>query len=226
MLSDTADRPDPAASSPSPVVRHPADRPVLLPPTAAGWAPEAPSEGTEEQVVLLADDGSPMGVAPKASVHTDRTPLHLAFSCYLFDRHGRVLLTRRALGKSTWPGVWTNTCCGHPAPGEDPRAAVRRRLRHELGVDAEGLRCVLPGFAYRAVDPSGLVENEICPVWLGRLAPGVAVTPDPTEVMDAVWVRWADLVTTASATPQLLSPWSVLQVQQLAASDVLEEEPA
>ena len=82
---------------------------------------------TNELVVLVDDEGRQVGTAAKASVHTAETPLHLGFSCYLFDDAGRVLLTRRALNKKTWPGVWTNSVCGHPAPDEEPEDAVRRR---------------------------------------------------------------------------------------------------
>ena len=109
-----------------------------------------------EQVVLLDPDGTPVGSMDKTRVHGTDTPLHLAFSCYGFDRDGRMLLTRRSLGKQTWPGVWTNTCCGHPSPGEDLESAIRRRLRSELGVEPTSLRPVLPGFRYRAVAPDGV----------------------------------------------------------------------
>lgn len=170
-------------------------------------------ESGQDLVVLLDDDGTPTGTAPRLSVHGTETPLHQAFSLHLFDDQGRVLLTRRALGKLTWPGVWTNSCCGHPRPGEALEDAVRRRLREELGVEVDDLRIVLPDFRYRAVDASGVVENEICPVLVGRVRGSLA--PDPAEVGEHLWVPWSDLVAAANATPGVYSPWSVLQVPQL-----------
>ena len=92
----------------------------------------------DEPVILLDEAGRPRGIAAKRDVHGTETPFHLGFSCYLFDRHGRVLVTRRSAAKPTWPCVWTNACCGHPQPGETLRAAVTRRLRDELGVTPQG----------------------------------------------------------------------------------------
>jgi isopentenyl-diphosphate delta-isomerase len=170
-----------------------------------------------ETVVLLNDRREAIGTRAKADVHTDTTPLHLAFSLYLFDTAGRVLITRRALGKKTWPGVWTNTCCGHPAPGESLDEAVRRRLPQELGVDVQDLRTVLPDFAYVATDASGIVENEVCPVFAGRLHPDAQVMPNTEEVMDWSWTPWEQLVAAVSATPFVFSPWAVAQVRELQA---------
>lgn len=110
-----------------------------------------------EFVVLAAEDGTIAGRARKADVHTTDTPLHFAFSCYAVDADGRTLLTRRSLGKRTWPGVWTNTCCGHPAPGEQVAEAVVRRMRQELALEVDWLRPVLPDFRYRAVAADGIV---------------------------------------------------------------------
>ena len=78
-----------------------------------------------DHVVLLDDDGNPIGTAPKSSVHGPDTALHLAFSCHVLNSEGQVLLTRRALSKRTWPGVWTNSFCGHPRPAEPVLSAVR-----------------------------------------------------------------------------------------------------
>jgi isopentenyl-diphosphate delta-isomerase type 1 len=172
---------------------------------------------TEESVVLLSDAGEAIGATLKSQVHSLATPLHLAFSLYLFDADDRVLLTRRALHKRTWPGVWTNTCCGHPAPGEDMAEAVRRRVGQELGLELADLTCVLPDFAYTAVDASGIMENEICPVYRARTVhPRVDPAPNPAEVMDWRWGRWQDVVSAVTATPFVFSPWSVLQVGRLA----------
>ncbi len=167
-----------------------------------------------DQVVLLDRDGRPIGSADRLTVHGSDTPLHLAFSCYLFDRTGRVLLTRRSLGKRTWPGVWTNSCCGHPRPGEKPLDAVRRRIFDELGVGIDNPRLVLPHFAYRATDASGVVENEICPVWIGELDSS-PLLPNPDEVAEVAWAQWSAVVALARTTPALLSPWSVRQIPLL-----------
>ncbi|MDQ3826766.1 MAG: isopentenyl-diphosphate Delta-isomerase, partial [Actinomycetota bacterium] len=83
----------------------------------------------DDALVVLLDEGHhPIGQLPKSQVHHAQTPLHRGFSCYIFDGSGRVLMTRRAINKKTWPGVWTNTCCGHPLPGEQVTESAARRL--------------------------------------------------------------------------------------------------
>ncbi len=174
---------------------------------------------SQELVVLLDEEGRCIGTAPKSEVHHDSTPLHLAFSCYLFDEAGQVLLTRRALDKRTFPGVWTNSFCGHPAPDESVDDAVVRRAREELGVDVVGLSCELPDFRYRAVDAEGVLENEVCPVFCARVVGSLKA--DPEEIMDSAWVAW-DQLRAAVKFPWPISPWAIKQVPLLDAAGVGE----
>ncbi len=168
-----------------------------------------------DHVVVLDQDGHPVDTRPRAGVHDAETPLHLAFSCYLLDGAGRILMTRRALGKRTWPGVWTGSFCGHPRWAEPMPAAIARHAAHELGLAAVDAAPALPDFRYRAVDASGVVENEVCPVFVARtLEP---IRPNPDEVMDVAWVAPDELARAVAAAPWAFSPWLVLQVRELSA---------
>jgi isopentenyl-diphosphate delta-isomerase len=166
-----------------------------------------------EQVVLLDESGRPTGVADKATVHGHRTPLHLAFSCYLFNNNDQLLLTQRALSKKTWPGVWTNSCCGHPAPGEALLDAVARRLHGELGIATAQLTLVLPRFRYRASMDNGITENEMCPVLAART--NAEPRLNPSEVNNARWIDWTELSEGVISDTISVSPWCALQVRQL-----------
>ena len=171
----------------------------------------------QELVILVDEDGNALGTTPKATVHHERTPLHLAFSCYLFDDRGRLLLTRRALHKPTWPGVWTNSFCGHPGPGEQMAEAVRRRGVQELGVEVDRLELTLPTFRYDATMANGVMENELCPVFTAVTA--AAVHPDPGEVEAVEWVDWRSFRDDVLAGAREVSPWCVEQVAALAAKE-------
>ncbi|MFS0732664.1 isopentenyl-diphosphate Delta-isomerase [Microbacterium sp. 1P10UB] len=166
-----------------------------------------------DQVVLLDEEGRAIGTAPKATVHDTDTALHLAFSCHVMNDDGDVLVTRRALSKVAWPGVWTNSFCGHPAPGEAMEDAVRRRAAYELGLELDDVELRLPDFRYRAVDASGIVENEICPVFFARARH--EPVPNPLEVVDVRWVDPLSLGSALSAAPWAFSPWLELQSEQL-----------
>ncbi len=178
------------------------------------FAANGPVDSSRDHVVLLDELGRPFGTALKSSVHHDQTPLHLAFSCYIVDRDGRVLLTRRAATKRTWPSVWTNTCCGHPRPGEPIASAVERHLRDELGVTPSRLECILPDFVYRAVMDNGIVEHELCPVYFATA--DTDVEPNPLELDAVEWISWEDLIQRCEHDPDSLSPWSAEQVREVA----------
>jgi len=168
-----------------------------------------------ESVVLLDEAGNAVGTADKAAVHHGRTPLHLAFSCYLFNEAGQFLLTRRAESKRTFPGVWTNTCCGHPLPGEPIYGSVLRRLRDELGIGAAKLTLVLPRFRYQARMASGVLENELCPVYAAYA--DLPPEPDPAEVAETRWVDWDEFCDGVRAGRLPVSPWCAMQLAELTA---------
>ncbi|KRB35724.1 UNVERIFIED_CONTAM: isopentenyl-diphosphate Delta-isomerase [Microbacterium sp. SLM126] len=174
-----------------------------------------------DYVVLLDDEGRAIGTAPKSSVHGTDTALHLAFSCHVVNEDGQVLVTRRALDKKTWPGVWSNSFCGHPKPAEPVLTAVHRRAEFELGIALEDIELALPLFRYRATDTNGIVEHEVCPVY-------TALTRDepvlnPLEVVDARWVDPGELAASLQTTPWAFSPWLVLQAEQLHLFDTVAQ---
>ncbi|RBY89262.1 isopentenyl-diphosphate Delta-isomerase [Blastococcus sp. TF02A-30] len=161
--------------------------------------------GVTELIVLVDDDGRAIGTMPKPLVHHGETPLHRAFSAYLFDDAGRLLVTRRAEDKATFPGMWTNTVCGHPGPDETDGDAIARRARFELGLGVEDVRPAVPGYRYRA-EFRGVVENEICPVYIGRFTGTPA--PDPTEVGEWELLDWAQFRARQDAEgDDAWSPW-------------------
>lgn len=170
-----------------------------------------------EDVVLVDRRGKPIGTAVKSKVHSTETPLHLAFSCYLFNEKGEVLVTRRALSKITWAGVWTNSFCGHPAPGEEMEDAIRRRAKYELGVSVESITLQISDFSYRAVDASGIVENEICPVFSATICGDLK--PHPDEVIEWAWTAVDDLARSVEAAPFAFSPWMKMQLELLGSRD-------
>jgi len=171
-----------------------------------------------EEVVLLDAQHRPAGTMDKSQVHGAHTPLHLAFSCYIRNAQGEILLTRRSLNKIAWPGVWTNSVCGHPAPGESLPDAVRRRSLHELGLAVEQVHVQIAEFQYCATDASGIVENEFCPIFLAitRQRPIL----NPQEVMDSQWVTPENLLAAVMATPAVFSPWMVEQLSLMTAGNL------
>ncbi|MFI6697973.1 isopentenyl-diphosphate Delta-isomerase [Streptomyces sp. NPDC050509] len=174
-------------------------------PTTPVTAANSPSTAAQETIMLelVDEDGNTIGTAEKLSAHQPPGQLHRAFSVFLFDERGRLLIQRRALGKYHSPGVWSNTCCGHPYPGEAPFAAAARRTHEELGI-SPSLLAEAGTVRYNHPDPdSGLVEHEYNHLFVG-LAQS-APLPDPEEVCETVFVTPAELTERHSAAP--FSAW-------------------
>jgi isopentenyl-diphosphate delta-isomerase len=161
----------------------------------------------DDLVELVMPDGTPAGSATVDAAHQAPGHLHRAFSVFLRDPAGRVLLQQRAAVKTRFPLRWGNTCCGHPAPGEDVTVAAARRLHEEIGLDGAELTPV-GVYSYYAEDPdSGRVEYEYDHVLLGDLPPGAEPRPDPDEVADLAWVSVPDLQRMLAENPRGYAPW-------------------
>ncbi|WP_189934420.1 isopentenyl-diphosphate Delta-isomerase [Streptomyces sulfonofaciens] len=140
---------------------------------------------------LVDEDGTTIGTAEKLAAHQPPGRLHRAFSVFLFDAAGRLLLQQRALGKYHSPGVWSNSCCGHPYPGEAPFAAAARRTQEELGV-SPSLLAEAGTVRYNHPDPaSGLVEQEFNHLFVGLVQQ--SLRPDPAEIGATAFVTAPEL---------------------------------
>lgn len=156
----------------------------------------------EEQVVLVDGHDTPLGKLGKTEAHR-RGVLHRAFSVFVFDAQGRLLLQQRAWTKYHSRGLWTNTCCSHPRPGEDVVPAAERRCQEEMGI-----RCMLEErftFIYKATLPEGLIEHEYDHVLFGHYD-GRPV-PDPREVADTAWMFPEELEQELRTSPDRFTAW-------------------
>jgi isopentenyl-diphosphate Delta-isomerase len=166
----------------------------------------------EEFVVLVDEQGNERGTMEKLLAHRDGGTLHRAFSVFLFHPDGRMLLQRRAWEKYHFGGRWTNACCSHPRLGETPLAAANRRLREELGIEAELTE--LFSFVYQADDPdSGLSEHELDHVFVGTF--DGEVCPNPDEVADVAYVSVAALERDIDDYPERYTPWFRIALERV-----------
>ncbi len=153
--------------------------------------------------MLVSESGEVLGTEEKQAAHEPPGRLHLAFSVFLFRPDGSVLIQQRAESKYHFPGVWANTCCSHPEPGEEIASSAERRVLEELGIECHLREAGI--FTYRAVDPvSGLVEHELDHVLVGEVRE-MMLQPDSEEVAD--W-RFVTPESVAGAGPaDGFAPW-------------------
>jgi isopentenyl-diphosphate delta-isomerase len=168
-----------------------------------------------EYIVFVDETGQPTGeTGEKLASHTGVTKLHLAFSCYIFNDNGEVLVTRRADTKKVWPSVWTNSVCGHPAPGESFEDAIKRRSQYEIGLDVSDIEIKLPNYRYTTPPYNGIIENEFCPVFFAITT--AEPNPNPEEVSAYKWIPWNEFIGEAeSDVADVWSWWCKDQLKQL-----------
>jgi isopentenyl-diphosphate delta-isomerase len=164
-----------------------------------------------EHVVLVNESNQVLGIENKSVVHGKSTPLHRAFSVFIFDQQNQLLLQQRAEQKITWPLIWSNSCCGHPQLNESNIDAALRRCQFELGIEVTDIIEVAP---YRyCFSYNNIIENEICPIIVARYNGQIA--PNTEEVCDVKWIDWRAWLQQIALTPAQYSPWSVEESQIL-----------
>ena len=156
-----------------------------------------------EELILVDTEDREIGYRSKAECHDGDGVLHRAFSLFLFNEAGKLLLQQRAAGKRLWPGYWSNSCCSHPRRGESLGIATSRRLDDELNLSAE-LEHVYH-FCYQARFGESGSENELCHVYLGRIRGDVS--PNDSEIDAVRFVAATDLNAELAETPDVFTPW-------------------
>jgi len=169
-----------------------------------------------EHVILVDESDNATGTAQKMEAH-QRGLLHRAFSIFLFNESGEMLIQQRASDKYHSAGLFSNTCCSHPRPGEKTKVAARRRLKEEMGVDCDLVSAF--EMPYRAEFNNGLIENEYDHIFVGLFS-GHPV-PDPREVKSWRWIKFDELFLWLQNQPDQFTVWFELAADR--AIEVFEE---
>ena len=154
------------------------------------------------QVILVNEKDEMTGTMEKMQAH-EQGLLHRAFSIFIFNRKGEMLLQQRADHKYHSPSLWTNACCSHPAPGEDVESAAHRRLMEELGFDTNLEHAF--HFIYKTEFDNGLTENELDHVLIGHY--DGEVIPNAAEVKDYCFMKMEELGDSLSHYPHKYTVW-------------------
>lgn len=165
----------------------------------------------DEQLILVDADDQAIGFLDKAGCHDGEGILHRAFSLFIFDARGHLLLQQRASGKRLWPGYWSNSCCSHPRRQETMNEAVDRRLEEELGMRSD--LQFLYKFDYHANFGDVGSERELCWVYIGLSNEDPVV--NRTEISAWRWISPDELDAELAAEPESFTPWLKLEWTRL-----------
>ena len=161
-------------------------------------------------IILVNSNDEETGTAEKMDTHY-KALLHRAFSVFIFNKKGEMLLQQRALGKYHSAGLWTNACCSHPKPGEATMDGAKRRLKEELGFSVEIQKAF--DFIYTAAFDNGLTENEFDHVYTGNYD-GI-ITPDPQEVMDYSYKPMEEISKELVDSTHIYTAWFIIAFPKL-----------
>jgi isopentenyl-diphosphate Delta-isomerase len=155
-----------------------------------------------EEVILVNEQDEQTGTIEKMEAHR-KALLHRAFSIFIFNAKGEMLLQQRAMGKYHSPGLWTNACCSHPRPGEEVEDAAHRRLKEEMGIETS-LKKIFD-FIYRTDFDNGLTEFEFDHVYTGTY--NGQLNADKQEVHDYCFRSMQDIEQDLLQRPEKYSSW-------------------
>lgn len=168
-------------------------------------------EQNQDMLILVDEADNELGYEEKSSAHAWPAKRHRAFSVFIFNGRGEMLIHRRAADKKTWPGFWTNTCCSHPRKGEATADAAARRLKEELGFTCP-LKHVFT-FEYSARYDDKIGEHEVDHVFLGRY--DGPVNADVNEVAEWKFISVSELLNDVKARPEKYTPWFKLALERV-----------
>lgn len=178
-------------------------------------------ENSADELILVDSKDQQIGTLSKVECHLGAGTLHRAFSVFLFNEKGELLLQQRSDNKPLWPLIWANSCCSHPRAGEDTLDAAHRRVREELGLETE--LNYLFKFEYQAQYDEAGAEHELCWVFVGHFTGKPKV--DSSEVADWRCVKPAELSDAIDAEPGIYSPWLKLEWARIT-RDFLDQIPS
>ena len=164
-----------------------------------------------EALILVDSSDAEVGFLDKAAAHDGDGVLHRAFSLFIFNPEGKLLLQQRAPGKRLWPEFWSNSCCSHPRRGEEMNEAVHRRLEQELGMKAS-LEYAYK-FEYKAPFGDLGTEHELCWVYTGHTDAEPVI--NTTEIMDWRWIEPSELTDAIARDPESFTPWLKMEWERL-----------
>jgi len=165
----------------------------------------------DEKLILVDENDNEIGNLPKDKCHDGQGQLHRAFSLFIFNDKGEVLLQQRSGQKRLWPMYWSNACCSHPRRGEDMSDAVNRRLQQELGLTSE-LEFLFK-FIYQAQYDEVGSEHELCWVYLGRSSDDIVVNENEIAAWRYISVERLD--DELATEPGKFTPWMKLEWRRI-----------
>lgn len=164
-----------------------------------------------EPLILVDVSDREVGFMSKARCHEGRGVLHRAFSLFIFNPEGQLLMQQRGADKRLWPGYWSNSCCSHPRRGESLQLATHRRLWQELGMCST--LSPLFKFRYRAQFDATGAENELCSVYIGRSSEPVCANVH--EIADWCWIEPAQLQSELQRGARRFTPWFKIEWKRI-----------